>query len=132
MSEINEGTDRPLLDETAHSIIWQIRDAARYLGSIIPKVKSASRHRRDRTGPQAWREAWIPQRMNRLVIAHLAIEDGFRNIIKRLGESYKWGHNLRVLLDQWLRRYRRLSFSSLSGCRDAHTGSDHKYDNSFR
>ncbi|MCY4436550.1 MAG: hypothetical protein OXE05_04375 [Chloroflexi bacterium] len=97
---MNEGTGGPLLDATAHSIIWRIRDAARYLGSIIPNIKSASRHRHDPPSPRAWREALIPQRMNRLVAAHSAIEDGFKYLIKRRGERYKWGHNLRVLLDQ--------------------------------
>ncbi|MCY3921649.1 MAG: hypothetical protein OXG27_04560 [Chloroflexi bacterium] len=100
MSKISEGTGAPQLDATAHSIIWRIRDAARYLGSIIPNVKSASRHRHDRARPRAWREAWIPQRMNRLVAAHSAIEDGVKYLIKRRGECYKWGHNLRDLLDQ--------------------------------
>ncbi len=88
------------MDVTAHSIIWRIRDAARYLGSIIPNVKSASSHRHDPSSARAWREAWIPQQMNRLVAAHSAIEDGFKYLIKRRGERYKWGHNLRVLLDQ--------------------------------
>ena len=100
MSESNEGTVGPLLDATAHSIIWRIRDAARYLGSIIPNVKSASRHRDDLANQQAWREALIPQQMNRLVAAHSAIEDGFKYLIQRRGEGYKWDHNLRVLLDQ--------------------------------
>ena len=100
MIETSEGTGRPQLDATAHSIIWRIRDAARYLGSIIPNTKSAARHRHDRASPQAWREALIPQRMNRLVTAHSAIEDGFKYLIKRRGECYKWGHNLQVLLDQ--------------------------------
>ncbi len=81
MSESNEGTGGPRLDVTAHSIIWRIRDAARYLGSIIPNVKSASRHRHDPSSPRAWREALIPQRMNRLVAAHSAIEDGFNYLI---------------------------------------------------
>lgn len=100
MSEIDEGANRPQLDATAHSIIWRIRDAARYLGSIIPNVKSSSRLRHDRASQRAWREAWIPQRMNRLVTAHSAIEDGFKYLIRRRGESPNWGHNLRGLLDQ--------------------------------
>ena len=97
---MNERTGGPLLDATAHSIIWRIRDAARYLGSIIPNVKSSSRHRHDPSSARAWREALIPQRMNRLVAAHSAIEDGFKYLIKRGGGGKKWGHNLRVLLDR--------------------------------
>ncbi|MCY3568199.1 MAG: hypothetical protein OXH38_06195 [Chloroflexi bacterium] len=89
-----------MLDATEHSIVWRLRDAARYLGSIIPNVTSAPAPR-DREGRHRhWREAMTPQRMNRLSIAHTAIEDGLKHLIKSNGGSYPRTHELGPLLDE--------------------------------
>ena len=89
-----------MLDATEHSIVWRLRDAARYLGSIIPNVTSAPAPR-DREGRHRhWREAMTPQRMNRLSIAHSAIEDGLKHLIRSNGASYSHTHELSVLLDE--------------------------------
>ena len=89
-----------MLDATEHSIVWRLRDAARYLGSIIPNVTSAPAPRDQEGRHRHWREAMTPQRMNRLSIAHSAIEDGLKHLIKRNGGSYSHTHELRVLLDE--------------------------------
>ncbi len=107
------------MDAAAHPIISRIRDAARYLGSIIPNVKSGTRLRHDRASPRAWREASIPQRMNKLIAAHSAIKDGLKYLIKRRSARYKKckeGHDLIVQLDQ-LRTVSDCLRISLQSCR---------------
>lgn len=89
-----------MLDATEHSIVWRLRDAARYLGSIIPNVTSAPAPRDQEGRHRHWREAMIPQRMNRLSIAHSAIEDGLKHLIKSNSGSYPRTHSLGVLLDE--------------------------------
>ena len=89
-----------MLSATEHSIVWRIRGAARYLGSIIPNMTSApvapdkeGRHRQ-------WREAMTPQKLDRLSGAHSAIESGLKHLIKSGGASYSPTHELRILLDE--------------------------------
>ena len=89
-----------MLDATEHSIVWRLRDAARYLGSIIPNMTSAPAPRDQEGRHRHLREAMTPQRMNRLSIAHSAIEDGLKHLIKSNGGSYSRTHNLCVLLDE--------------------------------
>ena len=89
-----------MLGATEHSIVWRLRDAARYLGSIIPNVTSAPAPRDQEGRHRHWREAMTPQRMNRLSTAHSAIEDGLKYLIKSNGGSYSHTHELRVLLDE--------------------------------
>lgn len=103
MSGNYEGTDRPLLDEVAHSILWRIRDAARYLATIVPMITSSP----DSFGDEAkegfqhrLHESQTPQRMNRLLVAHGAAEDGFKFLIRRNGACYSWDHNLLTLLNE--------------------------------
>ena len=104
MSETKRGTNRPLLDAVGHSILWRIRDAARYLGTLVPMVASSPGSFGTDEGVEGFQrrlhESRTPQRMNRLVAAHSAIEDGFKYLIKRRRGYYQKGHNLRVLLDQ--------------------------------
>ncbi len=103
---MNEGKDRPRLDEVAHSILWRIRDASRYLATIVPMITSSPDSFEDGAKERFHRrlhESQTPQRMNRLLVAHSAAEDGFKYLIKRRGGYYpkgQKGHNLRVLLDQ--------------------------------
>ena len=89
-----------MLDATQHSIVWRLRDAARYLGSIIPNMTSEPAPRDQEAWCRHWREAMTPQRMNRLSGAHSAIEDGLKHLIKRNGGSYSRTHELSVLLDE--------------------------------
>ena len=89
-----------MLDATEHSIVWRLRDAARYLASIIPNMTSAPGPRDKEGRHRHWREAMTPQRMNRLSTAHSAIEDGLKHLIKRSGATYSHTHELRVLLDE--------------------------------
>ena len=92
MSETNEGTDRPLLDAVGHSILWRIRDAARYLGTIVPVMASSPDSFGDGGGEEGsqyrFHESMTPQRMNRLLVAHSAAEDGFKFLIQRNGARY--------------------------------------------
>ncbi len=84
-----------MLDEIEHSIVWRLRDAARYLGSIIPNVTSAPAARDKEGRYRQWREAMTPQRMNRLSTAHTAIEDGLKHLIKSSGagvDPLSWTH----------------------------------------
>ena len=75
MSEINKGTNGPRLDAVGHSILWRIRDAARYLGTIVPAMAS-SPDSFDDEGKEGFQhrlhESMTPQRMNRLLVAHSA------------------------------------------------------------
>lgn len=89
-----------MLDSVDHSIVWRLRDAARYLGSIIPNVTSAPEARDQEGWQRQWHEAMTPQRMNRLSTAHSAIEDGLKHLIKSSGASYSHTHDLRALLDK--------------------------------
>ena len=89
-----------MLDATEHSIVWRLRDAARYLGSIIPNVTSGPAPRDQEGRRRHWREAMTPQRLSRLSVAHSAIEGGLKHLIKRNGGSYSHTHELRVLLDE--------------------------------
>ena len=96
---------RPLLDTVGHSILWRIRDAARYLGTIVPTM--ASSHDcfdDDDEGEEGFQhrlhESMTPQRMNRLLVAHSAAEDGFKFLIRRSGARYSKTHNLMTLLSE--------------------------------
>ena len=89
-----------MLDKVEHSIVWRIRGAARYLGSIIPNLTSAPGPR-DKEGGRHWlREAMTPQRLDRLSTAHSAIESGLKHFIKRSGASYSPTHELRTLFEE--------------------------------
>lgn len=103
MSESNEGTGGPLLDAVGHSILWRIRDAARYLGTIVPMMASSpdSFSEESKEGFQnRLQESMTPQRMNRLLVAHSAAEDGFKFLIRRKGARYSKTHNLMALLNE--------------------------------
>ena len=109
-----------MLDATEHSIVWRLRDAARYLGSIIPNVTSAPAARDPAGRCRQWREAMTPQRMNRLSTAHSAIEDGLKHLVKSSGGSYSHTHELRTLLDE-LRACNPVVAASLDKAFDAAT-----------
>ena len=103
MSETSEETDSPLLDAVGHSILWRIRDAARYLATTVPMMASSpdSFGEEGKEGFQhRFHESTTPQRMNRLLVAHSAAEDGFKYLIRRSGASYSKTHNLKTLLDE--------------------------------
>lgn len=89
-----------MLDSIEHSIVWRLRDAARYLGSIIPNVTSAPTPRDGEGRNRHWREAMTPQTLNRLSTAHSAIEDGLKHLIKSSDASYSHTHELCTLLDE--------------------------------
>ena len=103
MSENNEPTDGPLLDAAGHSILWRIRDAARYLATIVPLMASSSDSFDDGgedSFQQRLHESMTPQRMNRLLVAHSAAEDGFKFLIRRSGARYSRSHDLLILLNE--------------------------------
>lgn len=104
MSETDGGTDRPLLDVVGHSILWRIRDAARYLATIIPNLASSPDSFGEDEGEKSFQrrfhESMTPQRMNRLLVAHGAAEDGFKFLIRRSGAGYSKTHNLMTLLNE--------------------------------
>ena len=104
MSEISEGTGGPRLDSVGHSILWRIRDAARYLATIVPNVASSPDSFAEDEGEKGFQhrfhESMTPQRMNRLLVAHSASEDGFKFLIRRSGAGYSKTHNLKTLLDE--------------------------------
>lgn len=109
-----------MLNRVEHSIVWRLRDAARYLGSIIPNTTSAPAARDKEGRHRQWREAMTPQRMNRLSTAHSAIEDGLKHFIKSSGGSYAHTHELRALLDK-LRACNPVVTASLDRAFDAAT-----------
>ena len=109
-----------MLDATEHAIMWRLRDAARYLGSIIPNVTSTPAPRNQEGRYRHWREAMTSQRMNRLSTAHSAIEDGLKHLIKSNGGSYLHTHDLRVLLDELRARAPEVA-ASLDSAFDAAT-----------
>ena len=109
-----------MLDAIEHSIVWRLRDAARYLGSIIPNLTSAPAARDQEGRYRQWREAMTPQRMNRLSTAHSAIEDGLKHLIKSSGAAYSHTHELRALLHE-LRACNPLIAASLDKAFDAAT-----------
>lgn len=86
-----------------HSISWRIRDAARYLATIVPTIAS-SRGSFDDEGEEGFQhrfhESMTPRRMNRLLVAHSAAEDGFKFLIRRNGARYSKTHNLMTLLSK--------------------------------
>ena len=89
-----------MLDAVEHSIVWRIRGAASYLGSIIPNVMSAPVARDKEVRHRQWREAITPQRMNRLSNAHSVIEEGLKYLIRSNVGSYTPTHELGVLLGE--------------------------------
>ena len=97
-------TNRPLLDAVGHSVLWRIRDAARYLGTIVPAMASSPDSFGDDEGEEGFQhrlhESMTPQRMNRLLVAHSAAEDGFKFLIRRNGASYSKTHDLSILLNK--------------------------------
>ena len=108
-------------DAAREPILWRISDAISYSGSIIPNLASAppapdaeGRHRQ-------WREAITPQKLNRLLTAHIAIEGGLKYLIKRTGASYSQKHDLSTLLDE-LRTCDPGVAASLDGAFAAATG----------
>ncbi len=82
------------------SILWRIRDATRYSGSIIPHMTSAPLPPDEEGRHRQLRETITPQRLNRLSTAHTAIEDGLKYLIKSRGIPYSHTHDLRTLLDE--------------------------------
>lgn len=104
MSETDGKTDRPRLDAVGHSVLWRIRDAARYLGTIVPAMASSPDFFGDDGIGEVFqdrlRESMTPQRMNRLSVAHSAAEDGFKFLIRRSGASYPTTHNLMKLFSK--------------------------------
>ena len=92
------------MDAVGHSILWRIRDAARYLGSIVPTMASSPDsfdHDEGEEGFQhRFHESMTPQRMNRLLVAHSAAEDGFKFLIRRNGAGYPKTHDLMTLLNE--------------------------------
>ena len=78
MSETSGGTGGPRLDSVGHSILWRIRDAARYLATIIPNVASSPGSFGEDEGEKGFQhrfhESMTPQRMNRLLVAHSVLE----------------------------------------------------------
>ena len=60
--------------------------------SVMMKVNEASERR--------FHESMTPQRMNRLLVAHSAAEDGFKYLIQRNGGRYSKTHNLMTLLNE--------------------------------
>ena len=104
MSITEVKTGRPQLDAVGHSILWRIRDAARYLGTIVPMVASSPDSFRGDEGEEGslrrFHESITPQRMNRLLVAHSAAEDGFKYLIRRTGARYPKTHNLMTLLNK--------------------------------
>lgn len=104
MSETDGKTDRPRLDAVGHSVLWRIRDAARYLGTIVPAMASSPDSFGDDGIEEVFldrlRESMTPQRMNRLSVAHSAAEDGFKFLIRRSGASYPTTHNLMRLFSK--------------------------------
>ena len=94
----------PLLDAVGHSILWRIRDAARYLGTIVPTMASSHDSFDEDEGEERFQhrlhESMTPQRMNRLLVAHSAAEDGFKFLIRRNGARYSKTHNLMTLLNE--------------------------------
>ena len=97
-------TGGPQLDAVGHSILWRIRDAARYLGTIVPMMASSPDCFNDDEGEEGFQhrlhESVTPQRMNRLLVAHSAAEDGFKFLIRRTGARYSKTHNLTTLLNE--------------------------------
>ena len=92
------------MDAVGHSILWRIRDAARYLGTIVPSIASSPDSFGDDEGEEGFQhrlhESMTPQRMNRLLVAHSAAEDGFKFLIRRNGVRYSKTHNLLNLLNE--------------------------------
>ena len=92
------------LDAVGHSILWRIRDATRYLGTIVPMMASSRYSFDDDSGEEGFQhrlhESMTPQKMNRLLIAHSAAEDGFKFLIRRNGTPYSKTHDLRTLLNE--------------------------------
>ena len=93
-----------MLDAVGHSILWRIRDAARYLATIVPMIASSPGSFGGNEGVEGFQrrlhESMTPQRMNRLVVAHGAAEDGFKFLIRRSGARYSWNNNLLTLLNE--------------------------------
>ena len=91
------------MDAVGHSILWRIRDAARYSASIVPMMASSA-DSFDDEGEEGDRhrlhESMTPQRMNRLLVAHSAAEDGFKYLIRRSGARYSKTHDLLTLLNE--------------------------------
>ena len=92
----------PPLDAVGHSILWRIRGAARYLGTIVPAMASSPDSFDDECDEgiqHRLHESMTPQRMNRLLVAHSAAEDGFKFLIRRNGARYSKTHDLLILLN---------------------------------
>lgn len=104
MSIAEVKTGRPLLDAVGHSIVWRIRDAACYLGTTVPTMASSPDCFGDDEPRENFQrrllESMTPQRMNRLLVAHSAAEDGFKYLIRRSGACYSKTHNLPTLLNE--------------------------------
>ena len=92
------------MDAVGHSIVWRIRDAARYLGTIVPTMASSRSCFGDDEGEEVFQrrlhESMTPQRMNRLLVAHSAAEDGYKFLIRRSGARYSKTHDLMTLLNE--------------------------------
>ena len=92
------------MDAVGHSILWRIRDAARYLGTIVPMMASShdcfSDDGLEEIFQRRLHESMTPQRMNRLLVGHSAAEDGFKFLIRRSGARYSKTHDLMTLLNE--------------------------------
>lgn len=110
-----------MLDASKEPILWRIRDAIRYSGSIIPRLTSDPPAPDEQGRHRQWRETVTPQKLNRLLTAHIAIEGGLKYLIKSTGASYSHTHDLRALLDQ-LRTCKSGIAASLDNAFTATTG----------
>ena len=92
------------MDAVGHSILWRIRDAARYLATIVPTMASSGEFADDDKGEEdsqhRFHESMTPQRMNRLLVVHSAAEDGLKFLIRRNGARYSKTHDLMNLLNE--------------------------------
>ncbi len=96
----NQKIEPTMSDAAKEPVLWRIRDAIRYSGSIIPNLTSDLLPPDEQGRYHQWRETITPQRLNRLSIAHTAIEDGLKYLIKSTGSPYSRTHDLRALLDE--------------------------------
>ena len=90
------------MDSAEYSVLSRIEDTTRFVASMVISNRVFSVGDAARYSREEWRgrihESIIAQETDRLLSAHSTMESSIKHLIKRTGTSYKYTHDLGILL----------------------------------
>ena len=92
------------MESAEYSVLSRIEDTTRFVASMVISNRVFSVGDAARYSREEWRgrihESIIAQETDRLLSAHSTMENSIKHLIKRTGTSYKYTHDLGILLKQ--------------------------------